>query len=225
MIRFSLLALLSLAAALPLATACATEAPGERSRINGSISIGPGERAGDVATVNGSIKLGAKAQVMDAEAVNGSIDAADGASARSLEVVNGSIQIGVSTRISGNVKTVNGAIEIGARSEVGGDVENVNGRLTLRGARVAGSLRTVRGDIELAAGARIDGDLLVEKPSLGMNWGSRPPPRIVIGPGCVVAGRLRFEYPVELYVSDRATIGPIDGATPTRYSGEAPPTR
>ena len=225
MIRIRPFATMLVAATLLGATALAADAPRDRSRINGSISIGAGERAGDVETVNGSIKLGARAEVIAAETVNGSINADDGIRAKSLEVVNGSVQVGRGAQINGNVATVNGAIEIGPETSIGGNVENVNGRLTLRGARVAGNLETVRGDIELTDGARIEGDLVVEKPSMSVNWGDKPPPRIVIGPGSSVAGRLRFEHPVELYVSDRASVGPITGATPIRYRGDTPPAR
>jgi hypothetical protein len=49
-------------------------------------------------------------------------------------------------------------------------------------------------------------------------------PRIVIGPGATIEGELRFERVVQLYVSDRATIGPVVGATAIRFSGDAPPS-
>ena len=48
-------------------------------------------------------------------------------------------------------------------------------------------------------------------------------PRIVVGPGSRVGGTLNFERKVSLYVSDRATIGPVQGATAVKYSGERPP--
>jgi len=48
------------------------------------------------------------------------------------------------------------------------------------------------------------------------------PPRIVIGPGAVVTGTLRFQCPVKLYVSDRAGIGAVEGATAIAFSGEQP---
>jgi hypothetical protein len=48
-------------------------------------------------------------------------------------------------------------------------------------------------------------------------------PRIVIGPGASVQGDLRFERSVQLYVSDKATIGSVTGATPIPFSGDAPP--
>lgn len=225
MIRIRPFATVLVAASLLGATALAADAPRDRSRINGSISIAAGERAGDVETVNGSIKVGARAEVNDAETVNGGIDAGDAIRAGSLETVNGGIQVGRGAQIRGNVETVNGAIQIGPDSAVAGNVQNVNGRLLLRGARVAGNLQTVRGDVELAGGARIEGDLVVEKPSMPVNWGDKPPPRIVIGPGSSVAGRLRFEHEVELYVSERASVGPITGATPVRYGGDTPPAR
>jgi hypothetical protein len=48
-------------------------------------------------------------------------------------------------------------------------------------------------------------------------------PRIVIGPGAVVQGELRFEREVQLYVSDKATVGAVSGATPIKFSGDKPP--
>jgi len=42
--------------------------------------------------------------------------------------------------------------------------------------------------------------------------------------GCsVVGGTLRFERKVNLYVSERATIGRVEGATAVRFSGDRPP--
>jgi hypothetical protein len=65
--------------------------------------------------------------------------------------------------------------------------------------------------------------LVRRKSSSGwFNWESSGP-RIVIGPGASVQGELRFERKVQLYVSDRATIGPVSGATAIRFSGEDPP--
>jgi hypothetical protein len=34
---------------------------------------------------------------------------------------------------------------------------------------------------------------------------------------------MRFERKVQLYVSDRATIGVVSGATPIRFSGDTAP--
>jgi hypothetical protein len=45
----------------------------------------------------------------------------------------------------------------------------------------------------------------------------------VIRSGAVVAGALSFRRPVELFVSEQATIGAVEGAEPVRFSGEAPP--
>jgi hypothetical protein len=36
-------------------------------------------------------------------------------------------------------------------------------------------------------------------------------------------GTLNFERKVLLYVSDKATVGPVQGATAVKYSGERPP--
>jgi hypothetical protein len=65
----------------------------------------------------------------------------------------------------------------------------------------------------------------VEKPSSELVAALvRDVPRIVIGPGATVQGELRFERPVQLFVSDKATIGTVTGATPIPFSGERPPT-
>ena len=44
----------------------------------------------------------------------------------------------------------------------------------------------------------------------------------MIGPGAVVKGTLKFKREVKLYVSDRATIGPVEGATVNKFTGEHP---
>jgi hypothetical protein len=62
----------------------------------------------------------------------------------------------------------------------------------------------------------------VEKSSGWFNSNSRAP-RIVIGPGAAVQGTLRFERDVRLYVSDKATIGPVTGAAVVRFTGDNPP--
>ena len=94
--------------------------------------------------------------------------------------------------------------------------------MTIGAAHVGGGLKTVNGDVNIGPDARIEGGILVEKPN--QNWfnRSRRPPRIVIGPGAVVEGRLRFEHEVELLVSDRAKIGPVEGAKAVTFSGDEP---
>ena len=42
-------------------------------------------------------------------------------------------------------------------------------------------------------------------------------------PGAVVQGDLRFEREVTLYVSDKATIGRVSGATAIIFAGESAP--
>jgi DUF4097 and DUF4098 domain-containing protein YvlB len=43
------------------------------SKVNGSIDVAQGQRAGDVSTVNGSITVGTAAEVAAVETVNGSV--------------------------------------------------------------------------------------------------------------------------------------------------------
>jgi hypothetical protein len=45
---------------------------------------------------------------------------------------------------------------------------------------------------------------------------------VVIGPDAVVSGTLEFQRDVELYVSDKAKVGDVVGATPKMFSSERP---
>jgi hypothetical protein len=45
----------------------------------------------------------------------------------------------------------------------------------------------------------------------------------VIGPGATVQGDLRFERTIQLFVSDKATIGTVTGAAPIPFTGDTPP--
>src|SRR5207248_2773278 len=134
--------------------------------------------------------------------------------------------LGVVAMAVGACDGVNGdvtATESGAG--VGGGLKNVNGQITLKTAHVGGGLSTVGGDIDLSGESRVEGGILVQEPGGWFGGSSSRPrkPRIVIGPGAVVQGNLRFEREVELYVSERATVGPITGATAIRFAGDRPP--
>jgi DUF4097 and DUF4098 domain-containing protein YvlB len=191
----------------------------ELNRVMGSIEIAAGERAGDLSTVNGSIRLGQNASVGAAQTVNGSISVESSASATRLKTVNGSIRIDEHGRIGGDVQTVNGKVTLADGAEVGGQVANVNGTIHIAAAHVARGIDSVGGDILLGPNARIEG---------GVHIGSRGisnddhEPRIIVGPGTVVTGTLKFDRPVRLYVSERATVGAIEGATALRFTGDTP---
>jgi len=109
----------------------------------------------------------------------------------------------------------------GAR--VGESLENVNGKIELAAAHVGGAIKTTSGSIDIEGQSRVEHGILVEKPSgFSIHLGNDVP-RIVIGPGATVEGELRFDRPVQLLVSDRATIGQVVGATATMFSGDSPP--
>ena len=152
--------------------------------------------------------------------VNGPIQLGAHVTAASAGTVNGPVTLREAARVSGGVETVNGAITLGPGAEVGGAVKNVNGHIVLNGAHVGGGLRTVGGDIDVLGGSHVEGGIVVEK----AGWFSTElkKPRIVIGPGASVQGVLHFERPVQLYVSDKASIGAVSGATPVVFSGEQP---
>lgn len=219
------------------------------SKVNGSISIAPNQQAGNVSTVNGPIHIGDKAAVADAHTVNGPIVLGDGSMADALSTVNGSITLGEAStaaslttvngairlassgRVSGPVNTVNGSITLERSADVAGRVSSDNGPIRLHAAHVHGGIKTASHDIDIGANSRVEDGILVQKRT--GSWWDRwirdwfpetdPPPRIVIGPGAVVSGTLKFERDVRVYVSDSATIGAVQGATAIAYSGDQPP--
>jgi DUF4097 and DUF4098 domain-containing protein YvlB len=192
-------------------------------RINGAVSVAAGQPAANASTVNGAVHIAADAVVKEASTVNGSITLGDRAMADSASTVNGSIQVGAGARVGGDVSTVNGAITLQKGVDVKGGLENVNGQITLDAARVGGGIETVQGDVTVGADSRVDGGITVEK-STGISLSfSDKVPVIVVGPGASVRGPLRFEREVKLYVSDRATIGAVTGATPIPFAGDKPP--
>jgi len=190
--------------------------------VNGSIQVPPGLHSGGVSTVNGSIHIGDNATVGSANTVNGSISLGAHASADSLTTVNGSMRLDGGAHVSAGVTSVNGSMRLKNGTEVGGAVANVNGNIELTSARVAGGLRTVDGDVSVLGDSHVDNGIIIKKSHSWFSWSSSTP-KVVIGPGAVVQGELRFERKVQLYVSDKATIGPVTGATVQRFSGEHPP--
>ena len=196
-------------------------ASAEISTVMGSINVSAGEHRGDLSSVNGSIHVGENAVVGHAHTVNGSATLEAHATAAEVKTVNGSVRLNEGAEVNGRVQTVNGALSLAKGAAVTGALENVNGSIRVNAAHVGGDLQTVTGGIEIGPDAHVDGGVIVRK-SEGTEYRDRPP-RVVVGPGSVVKGTLRFERTVELYVSDRATIGPVEGATPIKFSGDSPP--
>lgn len=209
---------------LALALAASMAQAKDYDRVNGSVDIDDNEIAGTAETVNGSITLGRNARAESLETVNGRIALGEGAMAASAETVNGGITLNAGARLTGDAEVVNGSISLRDRTEVRGDVSSVNGELELSNAQVLGNIETVSGDITIGANSRVGGGITVRKPtSMGSWWNNNSrPPRIVIGPNAVVSGALKFEREVELFISDSAKTGPIEGATAKRFSGANP---
>ena len=123
-----------------------------------------------------------------------------------------------------SLESFSGAITLRRDSHVAGNVETDSGNVTLEGAHVGGRIQTTSGDIYIGPDSRVDGGIVVGKRNvfgltfgdlrLGVPMGSSTPPRVVIGARATVAGVLRFKREVNLIVSDSATIGPVEGATP-----------
>lgn len=208
---------------LPLLLAAGCFGGEGNDRVNGDVRVAAGQPAADASTVNGSIDIAADATVGDATTVNGSVTLGARARAASLETVNGKVTVGEGAQVSGGVTTVNGAITLHAGADVAGAVTNVNGRLQLEAAHVGGGIHTVGGDVTVGAGSRVEGGIEF-RPTTGFSISFvKRAPVIVIGPGAVVQGPLKFAREVKLYVSDRATIGEVSGAEAVRFSGDRPP--
>jgi predicted acyltransferase (DUF342 family) len=194
--------------------------------INGSLHVSAGKPGGEVSTINGSIRADDNATLSGGHTVNGNISLGQHAAATSLTSVNGGILLAEGATVSATVTTVNGTLALRPGSEVGGRLANVNGTIIIAGATVKGGIATVNGNIDIGANSHIQGGVVVHKPSTGFFhwWSDSDKPRVVVGPGAVVEGPLKFERAVRLYVSDTATIGPVTGATAVKFSGEQPPT-
>lgn len=197
------------------------------STVNGSITIGRSAIVdGGLETVNGSITVHEDARIRDAETVNGSVRLGTGVAADDVSSVNGTIRLGDNVTLEGEISVVNGKIATGTGTRIARSVSNVNGEMQIEGTDIGGDLTTVNGDVWLMNGTILRGDLTVEKPG-GWNWGrDRRKPRVVIGPGSQVLGRIHFEREVELFLSDTATVGDITGETTladaVRFSGSRP---
>jgi hypothetical protein len=195
----------------------------ESTKVNGSIHVSEGQQPGAVATVNGSILIDDNAVVTSATTVNGTVRLGAHATAASLNSVNGSISLRPAAHVSGSASSVNGDLNLADGAEVSGALSNVNGMITLTGAHVAGGIKTVNGSMDIVGASHVEGGILVQKPSSELLQMTRDTPRIVIGPGATVQGELRFERTVRLFVSDKATIGAVTGATAVPFTGERPP--
>jgi hypothetical protein len=188
--------------------------------VNGSVEVPAGATSDSATTVNGAVNVGDGAKIGKAATVNGAIHLGQNVTAESAKTVNGGIEIGGSTRVANDVIAVNGGIRLAKDSDVSGRVTNVNGAIKLEGAHVGGGITTFNGDILVGADSRVEGGIRVEKPEFMNEQMSIP--TVTIGPRAVVDGTLKFERSVKLYVSESAKIGPVEGATPTMFSGESP---
>ena len=192
------------------------------SNVNSSIHIASGEHSGNLSTVNGSIHIGENAVVGHAKTVNGSVNMEAHSTAADLGSVNGSIKLEEGAHVNGDVHTVNGTLHVDNGAEVTGNLTNVNGSIGVAAAHIGGSVGTASSSMDLGPNAHIDGDVNMSKDT-SWHFGFQSLPRVVIEPGTVVKGRLHFERPVVLYVSDHATIGAVEGAEVQKFSGNHPP--
>jgi DUF4097 and DUF4098 domain-containing protein YvlB len=190
-------------------------------KVNGSIDVPAGRAAGDVKTVNGSISVEDNGTIDSAGTVNGSIKLGSHATATSLSTVNGRISLGGGAHAS-EAHTVNGDVTLADGAELTGRLANTNGKITVTDAHVGGGIKTAAGDISITGASHVEGGIEVQDASSGFSLGATNP-TIVIGPGATVQGDLIFKRKVRLFVSDRATIGNVTGATALPFTGDTPP--
>jgi acetyltransferase-like isoleucine patch superfamily enzyme len=212
--KASVLIIFALASAISL-SACVLEG------VIGAVHVAEGEARHDATTVNGGVHVGDNAKVGEAATVNGGVHLGKNVVADEVRSVNGGIDIGSNTKIQRDVTTVNGHIDLDPGSDVSGDVANINGSIRLEGTHVGGGINTVNGNVDVGRGSHVERGIHVQGKHSGIDFNRRLP-RIVIGPGATVNGTLRFDREVKLYVSDTATIGRVEGATPIRFSGDQP---
>ena len=194
----------------------------ELKKINGSVHVAAGTAPQAAGTVNGDIHIDDNAAVTEANTVNGGIQLGSNATASTLNTVNGGITVGSNSHVAKDAASVNGSVTLRDGADVLGRVSNVNGKIELTAAHVAGGITTVAGDIAIHGPSPVEGGILVEKSTQLIHFGSGVP-RVEIGPGATVQGELRFEREVKLYVSDKATVGPVTGATPIPFTGDTAP--
>ena len=218
-------------AALVLAstTAQASASDDNYEKVLGSVEVQPGEHVTNATSVNGSVEIGANAVVKHARTVNGHVTVHEHAAVGSVETVNGGIDIEEAAHVAGNVGLVNGHIALAAGADVGGHLSNVNGAIELTAAHVGGGIETTNSKLTVGANSRVEGGILYnETHESWFNWvsffgfGESSVPQVVIGPGAIVKGKLRFRRDVKLYVSDQATIDSVEGATVIKFSGAHP---
>jgi hypothetical protein len=175
--------------------------------------------------VNGSVHVTAGTALTSAETVNGGIHVGANATVTSLTTVNGGIVLGAGAHVAKSIEAVNGGISLAEGAGVLGSVTNVNGKIVLRSAQVGGGIMTVDGNILIDGTSKVEGGIHVQKPGGlgGIIQLVSSPPRVEIGPGAIVQGELKFDREVKLYVSDKATIGPVVGATAIAFAGDTAP--
>jgi acyl-[acyl carrier protein]--UDP-N-acetylglucosamine O-acyltransferase len=206
---------------IALSVSGAALADDDISKVNGTAQVEAGQHAGDVHSVNGSVRIGDNAVVHKASTVNGAVELGKSATATVVKTVNGGVTLHGNARVADEVQTVNGRVLLERGADVKGQLSNVNGEISLDGAHVGGGIETTNADVTIGEGSKVEGGLLVKKPNNWFHSNDRNP-KIVIGPHAVVQGNLTFERDVDLYVSDSATVGKIQGATPKKFSGNAP---
>jgi hypothetical protein len=210
------------ATALGACSGSGGDADDATEKINGDIHVKAGKPYAAVGSINGSIQIDDNATFTEANTVNGSVEVGAHASGVSIKTVNGAVTVGQGAHLSDSVEMVNGNVTLASGADVAKQLKNVNGNMQVTAAHIGGGISAANSSLTITGDSHVEGGIHYDKPS-GLSTTTGTPPAVIIGPGVTVQGTLDFERPVRLYVSDKATIGPVSGATPVQFTGDTPP--
>lgn len=192
--------------------------------VDKPVHVQRGDMTKSIYVVDGAIELDAQARAHKLSTVDGDITLGRWARASGLRSVDGAIAMAAGASCSGDVRSVDGAIRLDAGARVDGNAETLTGSIEARSALIAGHLETVSGRILLHGATHVDQGIVLALPSPKVHGTDQQRlPLVVIGPGVVVGGPIVAHRGGTLWVSRKASIGPVQGITVQWFDGAAPP--
>lgn len=189
------------------------------------VQVKQGDWARSIYGVDSSVRLEDQARVRKVSTVDGDIILGRWARATALRTVDGNIVMGTGALCDGDVYNVDGAIHLSDDVRVDGNVGTLVGSIDVHGALVTGRLETVSGHIRLSGTTHVNHGILLSLPDPDSDdVDEKRLPVVVVGPGVVVEGRIVARRGGTLWVSRKATIGPVEGITVQWFDGAAPPS-
>lgn len=178
--------------------------------IDKNVHVQQGDMSRSVYDVDGAIDVDAQARARKLSTVDGNITLGRWAQATELRSVDGNLTMAAGSSCSGDLRTVDGTIRLADSARIGGDVETLTGRIEAQGALIAGQVETVSGRIALSGATHVDQGIVLALPSPKESGDDlKRLPVVIIGPGVVVAGPIVAHRGGTLWVSRKASVGPV----------------